>query len=126
VFGHKLAAVDFAAGAGGTLQLDASASFARDAVSIAGFGGNDVLDLQDILHDAAHTTTLAYSPINPGFGGSTSGTLTVSDGTHTASLLLFGQYSASSFVVQGGDGNGGTLIADAHQTAMYAAIVAPH
>jgi len=41
----------------------------------------------------------------------TGGTLTVSDGTNTANLGLFGQYTAASFAMAT-DGSGGTLIHD--------------
>ena len=44
-------------------------------------------------------------------GDNLSGTLTVSDGTNTASLTLLGQYVAGNFTKQS-DGNGGTLITD--------------
>jgi hypothetical protein len=37
--------------------------------------------------------------------------LTVSDGTHTANLLLLGQYVAAQFAMSS-DGHGGTLITD--------------
>ena len=52
-------------------------------------------------------TTLAFAEAqNNGIG-----TLTVSDGTHTANILLLGQYSAAQFHVTT-DGNGGTLVTD--------------
>ena len=38
-----------------------------------------------------------------------SGTLTVTDGTHTASIELLGQYAANEFTASS-DGHGGTLI----------------
>ena len=41
--------------------------------------------------------------------GATSGTLTVTDGVHTASIQLLGQYMASEFVAAS-DGHGGTII----------------
>ncbi|AHY53537.1 hypothetical protein [Bradyrhizobium japonicum] len=41
----------------------------------------------------------------------TGGTLTVSDGTHVATLHLLGQYSAADFALSS-DGHGGTLITD--------------
>jgi hypothetical protein len=40
-----------------------------------------------------------------------SGTLTVTDGTHTASLTLIGQYVAAQFT-SASNGHGGTLIGD--------------
>ena len=44
-------------------------------------------------------------------GTTSSGTLTVTDGTHTAHIKLTGDYTASTFVAAG-DGHGGTLIHD--------------
>jgi len=41
----------------------------------------------------------------------TSGTLTVTDGTLTATLTLLGQYSAHDFTLAS-DGNGGTIVTD--------------
>jgi hypothetical protein len=43
--------------------------------------------------------------------GHLSGTLTVTDGTHTATLTLLGQYSTGNFTLSS-DGHGGTLITD--------------
>jgi hypothetical protein len=100
------AAVSFDAGASGTLKLDLSASFAG---SIAGFAAGDSLDLADI--GFAANTTLGFSENSAGTGG----TLTVSDGTHTANLALFGQYSAASFASVG-DQNGGALVTYAGAT----------
>ena len=61
------------------------------------------IDLPDIAF-GAHTT-LAYTANAAGTGG----TLTVSDGRHTAAIALFGNYMAGSFVAVA-DGHGGTLI----------------
>ncbi len=93
--------VTFAA-ATGTLDLDNASSFSGQ---IAGFGGGDQIDLLDIFSGAS--TTLAYSSQGNDLGT----TLTVSDGTDTANLVLFGQYLASDFAISS-DGHGGTLITD--------------
>jgi hypothetical protein len=61
------------------------------------------IDLPDIAF-GAHTT-LAYTANAAGTGG----TLTVSDGRHTAAIALLGNYMAGSFVAVA-DGHGGTLI----------------
>jgi hypothetical protein len=61
------------------------------------------IDLPDIAF-GAHTT-LAYTANPAGTGG----TLTVSDGRHTAAIALLGNYMAGSFVAVA-DGHGGTLI----------------
>jgi large repetitive protein len=63
-----------------------------------------VIDLADIA--AGATATVGYS------GNNSPGTLTVSDGTHTANIALLGNYLASSFVASS-DGHGGTLITGA-------------
>jgi hypothetical protein len=43
--------------------------------------------------------------------------LTVTDGTHTASVVLLGQYTAGQFT-SASDGHGGTSIGDPPLTAM--------
>ncbi len=89
--------VDFA-GASGTLQLDNSASFSG---TVAGMFAQDTLDLRDIAFVAPLLPS--YSP------GASSGTLSVSDGIHSASIALLGDYTGSSFVASS-DGHGGTSI----------------
>jgi hypothetical protein len=69
--------------------------------TIEGFGPNgDVIDLTDV------NPTLVDPP---GFtqNTSTSGTLTVTDGTHSAAITLFGQFAAAGFHTAP-DGSGGT------------------
>jgi len=95
--------VTFAAGGDGTLKLDASSGFKPHFGPIAGFAGQDKIDLSDIAF--GNQTTLGYQ------GNSTSGTLTVSNGLHTAHLLLLGQYAAANFAIAS-DGHGGTLVTD--------------
>jgi hypothetical protein len=68
------------------------------------------IDLPNIAFGAQ--TTLAYSENATGNGGS----LTVSDGRHTASIALLGNYMAGSFVITA-DGHGGTLLTEASQNA---------
>jgi hypothetical protein len=65
------------------------------------------IDLPDIAF-GAHTT-LAYTANAAGTGG----TLTVSDGRHTAAIALLGNYMAGSFVAVA-DGHGGTLVTQAN------------
>jgi len=78
--------------AGGILQLDASQSFHG---TIAGFasppGVTEEIDLRDIVF--AKKTRVSFKEDK----NNLSGTLTVTDGTHTASLTLLGQYSANDF-----------------------------
>jgi hypothetical protein len=88
------------AGSTGTLQLDQSSSFSG---TVAGMTGQDALDLTDI--GFANVGTPAYS------GNSSGGTLTVSDGAHTANIALLGNYLASTFVASS-DGHGGTNIVE--------------
>ena len=96
--GSVMLATDAAA----TLKIDHVADFHG---TVAGFDGNDALDLGDLAFGSS--TTLGYAANSNGTGG----TLTVSDGTHTATIALLGQYAASSFAMSA-DGSGGTLIHD--------------
>ena len=56
-----------------------------------------------------------------------SGTLTVTDGTHTANLTLLGQYSTADFSLAT-DGGTGTLVTDPPSSASTAGtfLAAPH
>src|SRR5207248_3897458 len=85
------ATVSFDAGATGTLRLDASGSFSG---TVAGFAMGDAMDLCDLVFGS--NETVAYQANAAGTGG----TLTVSDGAHTATLALLGQYAAADFVKQ--------------------------
>src|SRR5258707_3003198 len=89
------------AGATGTLTIDHSASFSGTIGGQLAIG--DVLDLHDIT--AGANATIGYS------GNNSPGVLTVSDGTHTASLALLGNYSLANFTASS-DGNGGTSVID--------------
>ncbi|HEX3497922.1 MAG TPA: hypothetical protein VHT04_01225 [Stellaceae bacterium] len=90
----------FDAGAAGTLKLDQSAGFTG---TVAGFAAGDTFDLADIGFGAG--TTLSYAADVGGI----SGMLTVSDGAHTASLALLGQYAAAGFQ-DAGDAGAGTFV----------------
>ena len=89
-------------GANATLKIDHAGDFRG---TVAGFDSNDVLDLPDLAFGSS--TTLRYAAN----GNSTGGTLTASDGTHTANIALLGQYTAASFVMSA-DNFGGILIHD--------------
>jgi hypothetical protein len=92
--------VTFLSGASGQLILDHS-SIAGDAPSlIEGFASGDTIDLRDVL---SGTATKSFAAVLNG------GTLTVSDGTHTANLILAGSYTSGSFSLAA-DGHGGTLV----------------
>jgi hypothetical protein len=73
--------------------------------TISGFSktGATSLDLLDITFGTG--TKATYS------GTATAGTLTVTDGTHTAKIKLSGNYTTSTFDVSS-DGRGGTMVAD--------------
>ncbi|MER9764237.1 Ig-like domain-containing protein, partial [Mesorhizobium sp. M0138] len=92
--------VTFAANAAGTLQLDDSFDFSG---SIAGITNDDKVNLEDILFGTG--TSAAYQADLDGTGG----TLTVSDGTHNATLHLLGVYDAHSFTLAD-DGTGRTVV----------------
>ncbi len=102
LFGASTANVTFAPGDTGMLKLDSSPQFKG---TVAGPAPGNELDLADIGFGA--TTTLGYTPN----AGNTGGTLSVSDGNHSAAVALLGQYIAGNFVT-GSDGHGGTLIAE--------------
>ncbi len=89
------------AGSTGTLTIDNSASFSGTIAGQLPIG--DKIDLTDITSGA--NATVAYS------GNNSPGTLTVSDGTHTASIALLGNFSLGNFIVSS-DGHGGTLLVD--------------
>ena len=99
VFGEN---ITLGAGARATLKIDHAADFSG---TVAGLDGDDVLDLADLAFGS--NTTLGYTANS----NNTGGTLTASDGTHTANIELLGQYMASSFAMSA-DGVGGTLIHD--------------
>ncbi len=80
---------------GGTLKLDAAGAY---GFLVAGFAVPDAFDLSSINFASA---TKGY------MGNTSSGTLTVNDGTHSASILLLGNYTAASFNL-GKEGGGGT------------------
>ncbi|HEY5071400.1 MAG TPA: hypothetical protein VII63_05150 [Caulobacteraceae bacterium] len=89
-------------GSTGVLELAYSQGYTG---TITGFSTNagTSLDLRDIAFSRSTTAT---------FSGTTSGgTLTVTDGTHTANIRLSGDYTGSTFVASG-DGHGGVTVID--------------
>jgi autotransporter passenger strand-loop-strand repeat protein len=90
---------------GGELVLHDSVAFGG---LVAGFAVPDSLDLVDIPY-VSGTTTLSWTQLTS--GANASGTLTVSEGGHTANITLLGQYMAANFAIQS-DGQGGTLVTD--------------
>jgi len=84
----------------GTLRITDSDTF---NATISGLSDTDeIINLMDIDFASA---TLGYS------GNASSGVLTISDGTDTATLNLIGQYTAASFHMAS-NGAGGTLVWD--------------
>jgi hypothetical protein len=92
--------VTFNAGASGTLKLADSFDFSG---IVSGFNQNDHIDLLDVSFGAG--TTASYVENQAGTGG----TLSVTDGAHTANVALLGQYSADDFTVAA-DHTTGTLL----------------
>ncbi len=107
---------------GGTLEIASGGGVMSSTISFAG-GGTLMLDdtkfrgkvagldspaeTIDLVAIAYHsgTTTLGYS------GNTLSGTLTVTDGTHTARLAILGDHALANFTLAD-DGHGGTLVSD--------------
>ncbi|WP_439393019.1 VCBS domain-containing protein [Bradyrhizobium sp. PMVTL-01] len=92
--------VKFDATANGLLQLDHAINFSG---LVSGFNAGDQIDLHDIL--SASGASASYTANNAGTGG----TLSVTDGVHTANIGLLGQYTSDDFELAS-DGAGGTLI----------------
>ena len=99
-------------GATGKLELANSQAYTG---SITGFSktGATSLDLGDIAFGGSSTASFS--------GTTTSGVLTVTDGTHTARIKLSGDYIGSTFNVSS-DGHGGALVVD----PSTGAAAAPH
>ncbi len=95
------AAADIAfAGDSGELRLDDSQGFTG---SVSGFarGGGQTFDLTDVGFVSADEAVFT--------GGQGAGTLTVTDGTHTARIRLVGDYRGARFTASD-DGSGGTSV----------------
>jgi hypothetical protein len=92
-------ALSISSNASGTLVVSHASNFTG---SISGFDGNDRLLLSDIM---AENATLSYTANADGKGG----TLTVSDGTHAANIVLQGQYDIAEFQ-HSATSSGGTSI----------------
>jgi hypothetical protein len=90
---------------------------------IAGFsspsGVNEAIDLRDISFGTG--TSVKFTEA----AGNTSGTLTVTDETHTANLTLLGQYSTANFSLSS-DGHGGTLVTDPQPGSAGSPVLATH
>jgi len=84
----------------GDLFLDTSAHLNTTTIKL--FGGSDLIDLTDLNSGLAKPLSYKGTP--------SSGTLTVSDGTHVANIKLTGSYTLANFHLDGSDGHSGTLI----------------
>jgi hypothetical protein len=91
-------------GTAGVLELAHSQTYAGHVTGLSTSAGGSTLDLLDIGFTSA-TTKATFS------GTTASGTLTVTDGTHTAHITLIGNYVGHSFTTAS-DGHGGTTVSD--------------
>jgi hypothetical protein len=86
---------------------------------VAGFNNSAaVIDLPSVNFATASVSFVEA-------GGNASGTLTVTDGTHSASVLLLGNYTAGNFHL-GAYGATGTLVYDPPLVAEANRIATPH
>jgi len=104
--GGTIASSEVAFAGGGTLQLDGGTGFGWH---VSGFGAGDQIDLEDIAFVPPTGKKNQNAEVSYTAGINQSGTLTVTDGVHTANIALLGQYMAASFTAAS-DGHGGTLI----------------
>jgi len=100
-------------GATGMLELADSQTYTGSVRGFSKTGGTS-LDLEDIAFTGAGEATFK--------GNSKRGVLTVTDGIHTASIKLAGDYTAANFIASS-DGHGGTLV---HDPARTVAVPSPH
>ncbi|MET3843466.1 VCBS repeat-containing protein [Bradyrhizobium sp. OAE829] len=92
--------VTFAAEATGTLKLGDSFDFSG---MVSGFNEDDHFDLVDVTF--GESTSVSYVENTEETGG----TLTVTDGVHTANISLLGDYSADGFAFSADDTTGTLL-----------------
>jgi hypothetical protein len=83
-----------------TLETEATGAF---GASISGFTSGDTLDASSIVFGLKPSDLFTLA------AGSGGGTLSVTDGVHSASFALIGSYVATGFHLAG-DGHGGTAI----------------
>jgi hypothetical protein len=108
------AILEFGAASSANVALDAAATgtivlhdtFDFSGV-VSGFNGDDHLDLLGVAYGAG--TTASYAANQDGTGG----TLSVTDGAHTADIALLGQYDPAGFQTEA-DKTTGTLISYHH------------
>ena len=100
-------------GGGGNDQFVVGKGATR--ATITDFTAQDKIDFADISPATVQQPTFS--------GNASGGTLTVTDGTHTANVALLGNYLASTFVPSS-DGHGGTSVVD--QPSAQALVAQPH
>ena len=100
---------------GGDLVKDTTADL--NGATIKNFAPQDAIGLTDL--GVGGKVSLVYTDK----GGQ--GTLSLSDGTHNAQILLYGNYSAAGFQTAG-DGATGTLVTYTPVSTQQAMLVAAH
>ena len=101
--------VSFLSGGSGGLQLDGTGSAYSGKIS--GFGGSGHSNHNQSIDFTAISAAGASFTYTSGNTSNTSGTLSVTDGTHSATVVLVGSYSSGNFV-SGSDSSGHLLITD--------------
>jgi hypothetical protein len=104
--------VTFASGSTGVVELEDAKGYTTGAITGFSKTGANALDLLDIAF-VSGATTATYS------GTTTSGVLTVKEGTNVAKITLDGDYLGSSFTVSAGSA-GGTKVVDPANAAVAA------
>ncbi len=97
--------------------MDEAISYVGEG-NVSGFALGDFIDFRAVGFTSGATAS-AWAQ------SGTSGTLTVTSGGKSASIMLLGQYSASNFKLSG-DGHGGTLVADPPVVAQADLLTNPH
>src|SRR5581483_3787458 len=87
-------------GSTGTLKIDQSLAFGGQ---ISGLSGSDAIDLADVSYGIQTRASFV--------GDASGGTLTITDGAHSANIALQGNYLSSSWDLAS-DGSGGTTVVD--------------
>jgi len=108
--------VAFQTNSPGILELDQPSIFTG---TVSGFGAQNAIDLPGITFAAQ--TTLGYLPNS----NHTGGTLSLTDGSHSANIALLGNYMASSFAVIGDNHGGSMVVAEAAQSGNQSLLTNP-
>jgi autotransporter passenger strand-loop-strand repeat protein len=111
-----------ASGSGGTLELQSGSTAGSSTITFAGggtlrlngTGAHGFLVAGFTAPDAFDLSAINFASATKDYAGDTSsGTLTIGDGTHSASILLLGNYTAGSFNLAPESGGGtGTVVTD--------------